>query len=159
GTVHGSGLKLGGELAGLTTGPFGIASVVPASHMATLDVGLSPGRVILDFDGAVSLYAMSPETGWTGRGAVILLGDVNHFEDILGWTSHAPILWRNMMSMPSVPFCYVDCDADGEVTFFDFLCFQNRFASGNPDADCDVDGVLTFFDFLCYQDAFAAGCG
>ena len=159
GRIHGSGLRLDGELQELTTGPYGVSSVVPASHMATLEIGTSSGRVILDYQDKVSLYAMNPETGWAGLGTVVFLGDVNHFEDILGWTSHAPILWRNMMSMPSVPFCYVDCDSDGEVTFFDFLCFQDRFASGHPEADCDVDGVLTFFDFLCYQDVFAAGCG
>ncbi|MFG0284137.1 MAG: GC-type dockerin domain-anchored protein [Phycisphaerales bacterium JB039] len=54
--------------------------------------------------------------------------------------------------------CYADCDHDGELTFFDFLCFQNQFAAGDPAADCDGDGSLTFFDFLCFQNAFAAGC-
>ncbi|MFG0284183.1 MAG: GC-type dockerin domain-anchored protein [Phycisphaerales bacterium JB039] len=44
------------------------------------------------------------------------------------------------------------------MTFFDFLCFQNLFAAGDPGADCDGDGSLTFFDFLCFQNAFAAGC-
>ncbi|MFG0284186.1 MAG: SBBP repeat-containing protein [Phycisphaerales bacterium JB039] len=54
--------------------------------------------------------------------------------------------------------CPADCDGDGELTFFDFLCFQNLFATGDPGADCDGDGALTFFDFLCFQNAFAAGC-
>ncbi|MFG0285741.1 MAG: GC-type dockerin domain-anchored protein [Phycisphaerales bacterium JB039] len=54
--------------------------------------------------------------------------------------------------------CYADCDWDGELTFFDFLCFQNLFAAGDPGADCDGDGSLTFFDFLCFQNEFAAGC-
>jgi hypothetical protein len=54
--------------------------------------------------------------------------------------------------------CYSDCDSDGELTFFDFLCFQNLFAAGDPGADCDGDGELNFFDFLCFQNAFAAGC-
>ena len=54
--------------------------------------------------------------------------------------------------------CYPDCDGDGELTFFDFLCFQNLFAAGDPGADCDGDGSLTFFDFLCFQNEFAAGC-
>ena len=51
--------------------------------------------------------------------------------------------------------CYGDCDGDGELTFFDFLCFQNEFANGQAAADCDADGSLTFFDFLCFQNAFA----
>ena len=54
--------------------------------------------------------------------------------------------------------CAADCDGDGSLTFFDFLCFQNLFAAGDPAADCDGDGALTFFDFLCFQNAFAAGC-
>lgn len=54
--------------------------------------------------------------------------------------------------------CLADCDGDGTLTLFDFLCFQNNFATGSPDADCDGDGLLTLFDFLCFQNAFAAGC-
>ena len=55
--------------------------------------------------------------------------------------------------------CPADCDEDGELTLFDFLCFQSAFASGDPSADCDGDGSLTLFDFLCFQSAFASGCG
>ncbi len=54
--------------------------------------------------------------------------------------------------------CYADCDASGGLDFFDFLCFQNLFAAGDPAADCDASGGLDFFDFLCFQNAFAAGC-
>ena len=54
--------------------------------------------------------------------------------------------------------CYADCDGDGQLTIFDFLCFQNAFASGDPYADCDGDGAFTIFDFLCFQNAFAEGC-
>jgi hypothetical protein len=56
------------------------------------------------------------------------------------------------------PECYADCDASGSLDFFDFLCFQNLFAAGDPDADCDESGDLDFFDFLCFQNVFAAGC-
>ncbi len=54
--------------------------------------------------------------------------------------------------------CYADCDLSGGLDFFDFLCFQNLFAAGDPLADCDESGGLDFFDFLCFQNAFAAGC-
>ncbi len=54
--------------------------------------------------------------------------------------------------------CYADCDRSGGLDFFDFLCFQNQFAAGDPAADCDGSGELDFFDFLCFQNAFAAGC-
>jgi hypothetical protein len=51
-----------------------------------------------------------------------------------------------------------DCDGSGSLDFFDFLCFQDLFAAGDPEADCDGSGSLDFFDFLCFQDLFAAGC-
>lgn len=54
--------------------------------------------------------------------------------------------------------CPADCDGDGSLSLFDFLCFQNLFAAGDPGADCDGDGSLSLFDFLCFQNAFAAGC-
>ena len=54
--------------------------------------------------------------------------------------------------------CRADLDGDGVLTLFDFLQFQNLFASGDPAADFDGDGVLTLFDFLEFQNAFAEGC-
>ncbi|MFG0282858.1 MAG: S8 family serine peptidase [Phycisphaerales bacterium JB039] len=54
--------------------------------------------------------------------------------------------------------CYADCDASGALDFFDFLCFQNAFGMGDPQADCDGTGALDFFDFLCFQNEFALGC-
>ena len=54
--------------------------------------------------------------------------------------------------------CYADCDASAFLDFFDFLCFQNAFGSGDPYADCDLSGTFDFFDFLCFQNEFGAGC-
>ena len=54
--------------------------------------------------------------------------------------------------------CYPDCDGSGALDFFDFLCFQNAFAAGDPAADCDGSGSLDFFDFLCFRNEFGAGC-
>jgi hypothetical protein len=56
------------------------------------------------------------------------------------------------------PVCPADCDRSGDLTFFDFLCFQNLFAAMESQADCDASGELDFFDFLCFQNAFAVGC-
>lgn len=55
--------------------------------------------------------------------------------------------------------CTIDCDGDGAVDIFDFLCFLDRFSRGDPSADCDGDGTLTVFDFLCFQTGFSWGCG
>ncbi|UYV12338.1 MAG: hypothetical protein NCW75_13685 [Phycisphaera sp.] len=54
--------------------------------------------------------------------------------------------------------CVADCDGDGSLTLFDFLCFQNLFDAGDLAADLDGDGILTLFDFLAFQNAFDAGC-
>ena len=54
--------------------------------------------------------------------------------------------------------CYADCDQSTTLDIFDFLCFQDLFAAGDPTADCDGNTILDVFDFLCFQDAFATGC-
>ena len=54
--------------------------------------------------------------------------------------------------------CRADLDGDGQLTIFDFLEFQNLFASGDMRADFDGDGSLTIFDFLQFQNEFAQGC-
>ncbi len=61
--------------------------------------------------------------------------------------------------------CYPDCDTGtgpGVLDIFDFLCFGNRFAVGDPYAcDCDTStgaGVCDIFDFLCFGNEFNAGC-
>ena len=54
--------------------------------------------------------------------------------------------------------CYADCDADGSLSLFDFLCFTNNFNEQDPAADCDADGAFSLFDFLCFTNAFSEGC-
>jgi hypothetical protein len=59
------------------------------------------------------------------------------------------------------PACYADCDEDGELSFFDFLCYTNAFSAKDPYADCDTTGCtfsLDLFDFLCYTNEFNGGC-
>ncbi|MEO1277922.1 MAG: right-handed parallel beta-helix repeat-containing protein [Planctomycetota bacterium] len=56
------------------------------------------------------------------------------------------------------PSCPADLDGDGELSFFDFLAFQNLFDASDPAADFDGDGRLTLFDFLAFQNDFDAGC-
>src|SRR5690606_23137052 len=49
--------------------------------------------------------------------------------------------------------CPADLDGDGELTFLDFLAFQNLFSAGDMAADFDDSGALDFFDFLAFQNA------
>jgi hypothetical protein len=54
--------------------------------------------------------------------------------------------------------CYADCDGNGALDLFDFLCFVNDFNAGDAAADCDDQGGLDLFDFLCFVNAFNQGC-
>jgi hypothetical protein len=65
---------------------------------------------------------------------------------------------RLRVPAPDPAFCYADCDRSGGLDFFDFLCFQNEFATGSNRADCNADCFVDFFDFLCFQDEFGLGC-
>lgn len=64
--------------------------------------------------------------------------------------------WDSLRIEPAP--CKADCDADGANSFFDYLCFANRFAANDPLADCNGDDILDFFDFLCFVNEFEAGC-
>ncbi len=54
--------------------------------------------------------------------------------------------------------CYPDCEEDGDLDIFDFLCFQSEWSAKTPYGDCEKDGDWDVFDFLCYQSAYAGGC-
>ncbi len=56
------------------------------------------------------------------------------------------------------PACGADCEGDGDLDVFDYLCFLGRYAVQDPYADCEGDGDWDVFDFLCFQGLFAAGC-
>ena len=60
--------------------------------------------------------------------------------------------------------CYANCDgstAPPRLNVADFVCYQNRFAAGDPYANCDgstAAPALNIADFVCYLNGFAAGC-
>lgn len=54
--------------------------------------------------------------------------------------------------------CLADCDGSGALNILDFVCFQQKFVSGDLGADCDGSGALNILDFVCFQQAFQAGC-
>jgi len=78
--------------------------------------------------------------------------------DAVKQTSKFGGIFRGLAFYTASEDCYADCDGDGELSFFDFLCYTNAFNAGDDYADCDGDNELTFFDFLCYTNAFNAGC-
>ena len=120
-------------------------------------------------DGATSFYTTSTfaggsgVVGWDwGLGRVVSFSTVNGtlqvgdetFRRLLGNLA----TWAGDASPGGSLPCPADCDGDGVATIFDFLCFQNRFADGDPEADCDCSGELNLFDFLCFQNLFDLGC-
>ena len=54
--------------------------------------------------------------------------------------------------------CYADCEGDGDLDVFDFLCFQNEHSNQTAYGDCENDGDWDIFDFLCFQNAYSNGC-
>ncbi|MBL9031551.1 MAG: PEP-CTERM sorting domain-containing protein [Phycisphaerae bacterium] len=70
--------------------------------------------------------------------------------------------WIARLNAPSP--CYANCDASTTnpvLNVNDFVCFQNRFAAGDPYANCDNSTsppVLNVADFICFLNRYAAGC-
>jgi len=60
--------------------------------------------------------------------------------------------------------CYANCDGSNIppiLNVSDFICFQQKFAAGDPYANCDgstIPPVLNVSDFICFQQKFAQGC-
>ena len=60
--------------------------------------------------------------------------------------------------------CYANCDGSTTPPILnanDFVCFQNRFAAGDPGANCDLSTtqpVLNVNDFICFLTRYASAC-
>ena len=63
------------------------------------------------------------------------------------------LLWTQ-----AIATCKPDCDASGQLTIDDFICFQTLYALNDLTADCDASGSLDIDDFVCFQTYFAIGC-
>jgi hypothetical protein len=66
--------------------------------------------------------------------------------------------WAFRISGEAATKCRADCNQDGSINIFDFLCFQGLVTTGNPEADCNGDGAINIFDFLCFQGLVTIGC-
>jgi hypothetical protein len=70
--------------------------------------------------------------------------------------------WRAGLRPPAA--CYPNCDGSTGAPLLnvnDFICFQGKFAAGDPYANCDhstAAPVLNVNDFICFQTKFAVGC-
>jgi len=100
-------------------------------------------------------------TGWTLSSARAISSDgvtiagigINPAGDGEGWIAPLPR-----------PTCYPNCDQSTTppvLNIADFVCFLNKFASGDTYADCDnssVPPILSVQDFGCFLNRFYAGC-
>jgi hypothetical protein len=65
---------------------------------------------------------------------------------------------------PVEVFVCANCDqstVEPVLNILDYVCFVNKFATGDPGANCDGSTsppILNVADFLCFQTAFARGC-
>ncbi|MCA9277999.1 MAG: hypothetical protein H6815_04335 [Phycisphaeraceae bacterium] len=55
-------------------------------------------------------------------------------------------------------FCYADCDWNGTLNIFDYICFGNHFTQQDMYANCNSDMQINIFDYICFGNAYAAGC-
>jgi len=79
--------------------------------------------------------------------------------------SFAPLDNVRIHGTPGGPApCYANCDNSTIppiLNVSDFICFQTKYAAGDPYANCDnstIPPVLNVSDFICYQTKYAAGC-
>jgi probable HAF family extracellular repeat protein len=94
------------------------------------------------------------EDGWEH---LFIAWDVNEKGQIVGAGMRNGQIGRAFVLDPVVE-CAADCDGNGGLDLFDFLCFVNLFNDEDPAADCDGDGGFSLFDFLCFVNLFNEGC-
>jgi hypothetical protein len=102
-------------------------------------------------------------TAGSAGGGLVVAGTVGQPD--AGIESAGPfVLHGGFWSVLSPDPCYANCDSSTIPPLLnvnDFVCFQTRFASGDPWANCDgstTPPVLNVNDFVCFQTKFAAGC-
>jgi hypothetical protein len=138
----------------LARGAFFHASVdaLLSAHDAGTQADMSVMNVSVDgsppgaFNDILGLDRVDPRFGRDESGRVFVVSRV------------VDTIWVADVLIDTGEGCYADCDGDGSLSVFDFLCFQNAFDLGDPGADCDGDGSINIFDFLCFQNAFDDGC-
>ena len=121
----------------------------PRGPWIVIEMDLPPGSTAV---GSVHEYE------WAVPAVITDQGRIRVRQDNVG-TNYLDISDGNFSIVE--PTCYADCDGNGSLDIFDFLCFQNAFVRGDPYAcDCNITPtpVCDIFDFLCFQNAFVAGC-
>jgi hypothetical protein len=77
---------------------------------------------------------------------------------------HSNFIGVDTLEYTPVAACYANCDGSTAVPILnvnDFICFQGKYAAGDPSANCDestAPPILNVNDFICFQGKYAAGC-
>jgi hypothetical protein len=127
--------------------------------------GILPGQISqdppLDFANPVLIWRGTWTTQDFTPRTLNLRTITRHFEVYLNGTFDARSFLPELVEGAAIIHiggCHADCDDDGMLDLFDFLCFANEFNTGEPAADCDGNGEYDLFDFLCFMNTFNAGC-
>jgi hypothetical protein len=156
----------------LQTGVFGQYDLIDVT-INTTGLSLTPGTWWVSIVCAVS-GAPAPNDGYGFFGTAgngVLHGSQGYYRvDANAWLPSVQGLGFpsdfsfTVQGTQRAAACYPNCDNSTTLPVLninDFLCFLNRFASGESYANCDnstTPPVLNINDFLCFLNRFASGC-
>ncbi len=152
----------------ITHGPYGSVSSFETFLGGWLDTVPPIATVLarLTSNNAPALAMIPPlSLGPTSGGVVVFTDSSMIFDQFITGSDMAVALNAiAFVAPPPANSCYANCDDSQSCPILnvnDFLCFQLRFAAGDPYANCDgstSEPTLTVNDFQCFLSAFAAGC-
>jgi hypothetical protein len=165
-------LNNNGVFSGPTVFPVGGAN---PSAIVAADLDLNGRNDLVVTNEGSGTVSILPNNGAGGFGAATILPVGTHPDqlaaaDLDGNTSADLAVTSRDSSITTVflntrgAACYANCDNSTSppiLNVSDFLCFQARFAAGEPYANCDgstTPPVLNIVDFICFMNAFASGC-
>jgi hypothetical protein len=137
---------------------------------ALAGAGLIRSDPFLDADGCAGFYSPCIDAGSNAavpEGAAGDLAGSPRFHDDAGLPDYGEGTGA-LTDMGALEFqgitCYANCDrsaAAPALNVQDFVCFLERFGSGDRLANCDNSAVaptLNILDFMCFTNRFSAGC-
>jgi hypothetical protein len=138
------------------------AVTLTPSKAVTLEPSTSYTLILGVADEGSFAWAYADSNNWIGPGA---FGNYHYSTDLgVTWANFGSDFPYFLRVNVTPVLCYANCDgssAQPVLNVNDFVCFQQRFAAGDPYANCDgssIPPVLNVNDFVCFQQQFAAGC-
>jgi len=149
-------------------------SIVPITWVASDDEGVRSFEVHASYDGGRTWHTIGkdlpgtatmfnwqlPPSSGIGDVRVRVVARDHRFQNSSSGGDRALSITPGNGPAP----CYANCDGSSVppiLNVSDFICFQTKYAAGDPYANCDgstAPPVLNVNDFVCFLNAFAAGC-